>query len=410
MGKSIYNINEKICGYAICITFFFILISTAVVNIGIILAVISGLILIIQDKQFINTFFKNRINLSIVLLIFIFIISSLYTIASLEDAISSLKKYIKLLYIPICYYIFKIDWVRIKATNFFIAGTTIILLLSYLKYAKIIDPLEVSIFNNFFSANFGSYYQDKLLGGVTIFQHSIIHGAVLSFYFFITFLKARKTNNLFYYLLCFLSFYNVLFMNISRTSYIIIAIFILLILYRFSKDKNYKQNFIIFLIITFSIIAGNKNTLLIRYDNSVQDLMQIKKNYYATSFGLRYIYAENGIENMIVKPIFGHGAGSYKNTIKEYFIKNNLDMDNYVTQNPHNEIVSISTQTGILGLLLFFSFIYFLIKDIFYTDIGKSVIIIIITSSLLNSIFYDNVLGIFSVLIISFAMQKKELQ
>ena len=138
--------------------------------------------------------------------------------------------------------------------------------------------------------------------------------------------------------------------------------------------------------------------------------MQIKKNYYATSFGLRYIYAENGIENMIVKPIFGHGAGSYKNTIKEYFIKNNLDMDNYVTQNPHNEIVSISTQTGILGLLLFFSFIYFLIKDIFYTDIGKSVIIIIITSSLLNSIFYDNVLGIFSVLIISFAMQKKELQ
>ena len=154
---------------------------------------------------------------------------------------------------------------------------------------------------------------------------------------------------------------------------------------------------------TFSIIAGNKSTLLIRYDNSIQDLASIKKDYYATSFGLRYIYADNGIENMIVNPIFGHGVGSYKNTIKDYLVKNNLDMNNYVTQNPHNEIISISTQTGILGLCIFFSFIYFLINDFFYTDIGKSVIVIIITSCLFNSLFYDNVMGIFAILIISLA-------
>ena len=48
----------------------------------------------------------------------------------------------------------------------------------------------------------------------------------------------------------------------------------------------------------------------------------------------------------------------------------------------------------------------FYIKDFSRTDIGKSVITIIVISSLFNSLFYDNVMGLFAVLIISLAMQK----
>ena len=81
-------------------------------------------------------------------------------------------------------------------------------------------------------------------------------------------------------------------------------------------------------------------------------------------------------------------------------------MHDYITQNPHNEIISVSTQTGFLGLSIFLGFIYFLIKDFCYTNIGKSVVVIIVTSCLFNSLFYDNVMGIFAVLIISYAMQK----
>ena len=238
MASHIYNINEKICGYAICVTFFSILLSTAVVNVGILLAVISGLIILIKDKQCVNTFIKNRINLSIVLLMLVFLMSTFYTIASFDEAISSLKKYGKLLYIPVCYYIFKIEWVKSKAINYFIAGSTIVLILSYLKYLNVISPSHFGVFSNFFSSNFGSNYEDKLLGGVTIFQHSIIHGVVLSFYFFITFLKAQKTNNLLYYLLSFLIFYNILFMNISRTSYIITVILLIVTMLILKKGSS----------------------------------------------------------------------------------------------------------------------------------------------------------------------------
>ena len=35
----------------------------------------------------------------------------------------------------------------------------------------------------------------------------------------------------------------------------------------------------------------------------------------------------------------------------------------YVTRNPHNEFISISTQLGFIGLILFIIFHYYLFKD-----------------------------------------------
>jgi len=403
MKLNFYSINERICGYALCFAFFSILISTAVLNIGIILAVMLGCIILAKDKKYTEVFIKNKINLSLVLLVFIFLMSSLYTIASFDEVILSLKKYIKFLYIPVCYYILQIDWIRNKAINYFVTGCTIILILSYLKYYGVIQPLFFAKLASFL----GSDYSDKLLEGVTIFQHSIIHGVVLCFYFIITYLRAKKENNKLYYLLSFLSFYNILFMNISRASYIIILIILIIIIYNYFKQRNYKQNLIIFVFLSISLIVGNTSTINERFDNAAQDFALIKNNSFSTSLGLRYIWAENGLENMLIKPIFGHGAGSYKKTIEIYYAKNNLDLVHCcITKNPHNEFVSISTQTGFLGLFVFLGFIYLLIKDFSHILIGKSVIIIVIVSSLFNSLFYDNVMGIFAVLIISLSMQK----
>ena len=403
MKLDFYNINERICGYSLCFAFFSVLISTAALNVAVILAVFSGFIILVKDKKYIEVFIKNKISLSLVFLIFLFLFSLLYTIASIDEAVLSLKKYIKLLYIPIFYYILQIDWIRNKAINYFIVGCSIILILSYLKYYGVIQPISLAKFCNFLGAD----YADKLLGGVTIFQHSIIHGVVLCFYFIITYLKAKNENNKLYYILSFVSFYNILFMNISRTSFIIIAILLIFIIYNYFKNKNYKQNLIIFIFLSIGLIVGSTSTINERYNAAVNDLVLIKDNSFNTSLGLRYIWAENGIENMLLKPIFGHGIGSYKKTIETYYAKNNLDLKHCcVTQNPHNEFVSISTQTGLLGLFVFLGFIYLLIKDFSHTLIGKSVIIIVIISSLFNSLFYDNVMGIFAVLIISLVMKK----
>lgn len=396
------NINEKICGYALSFAFFSILISTATLNIGIIIVVISSCIILARDRKYTEVFIRNKINLSIVFLILLFLMSSFYTIASFDTAMLSLKKYIKLLYIPFCFYILQIDWIRSKAINYFLTGCTIILLLSYLKYYGAIQPLFFAKLAN----SLGADYADKLLGGVTIFQHSIVHGVVFCFYFIITYSRAKNENNKLYYILSFMSFYNILFMNISRTSYIIIIILLIFIIYNYFKNKNYKQNLIIFIFLSVGLIIGNTGTLNERYHSAVHDLTLIKNNSFKTSLGLRYVWAENGVSNIILKPVFGYGVGSYKKTVDTYYAKNNLNLKICcVTQNPHNEFVSISTQTGLLGLFAFFGFIYLLIKDLSHNLIGKSVIIIVVISSLFNSLFYDNVMGLFAVLIISLAMQ-----
>ncbi len=61
MNPKIFNLTEKICGYSICFTFFSILISTAASNIAIIVAVASGLLLIIQKKNTIIFLLKIKL-------------------------------------------------------------------------------------------------------------------------------------------------------------------------------------------------------------------------------------------------------------------------------------------------------------------------------------------------------------
>ena len=78
------TINEKICGYSLCFTFFFILISTAVANISIFISMITGIIVIINKKEFFNVFIKNKLNLSIVILTLLFLFSFFIVLRQLK--------------------------------------------------------------------------------------------------------------------------------------------------------------------------------------------------------------------------------------------------------------------------------------------------------------------------------------
>ncbi len=198
-------------------------------------------------------------------------------------------------------------------------------------------------------------------------------------------------------------------MNISRTAYLITFFLVLIIIYDFYKENKFQMSFLMLIFLGIILLIGNKSIIYERYVNTVNNISAINKNHYATSFGLRYLYTDNGISNMYLSPIIGHGVGSYKSTISDYFNKNNIDLHNFTTQNPHNEYISIITQIGLLGFTVFLYFIFSFARSCFHTITGKSVLTIFIITCMFNSMFYDNVIGIFAVLIISYAMQKKEI-
>lgn len=387
--------------YLLPIAIFFILISSAGTNIFILLAVLFSLVHCVYKKNYQILFEKNFLKICF-LIYFLFLISSLYSISNFEEIISSLKKYIKFLYIPFIYYIVKIHKNEKLIINFFIFGSTIILVLSYLKYFNIFN------FDSFYeflkNTNIANPKDKIIINKTSVFQNYIVHGVVFSFYSFLCFYLAKKNNSLLYYSLALLSFVNVLFLNDSRTGYIIILILSVFTFFQLiSSNKIRLSILLIFCSIFFTHFSDN---LLNRVNALSSDLYFIDKNNYNTSLGYRYIWTKVGVDNLAKKPLFGFGAGSYEKTSVRYYKDNNVnDYDSYITNNPHNEFISISTQLGLVGLSLFFIFLYNLFKDSNYQTVPIGIVITVFVSSLFNSAFYDNMLGLFLIIIISLLYQ-----
>ena len=84
------------------------------------------------------------------------------------------------------------------------------------------------------------------------------------------------------------------------------------------------------------------------------------------SMGLRFTFWKYSLKLIAEKPLLGHGTGSFA---KEYqriagnelsIIKNPQVPSNelFITKNPHNEFLMISTQLGLLGLLIYLGLSY----------------------------------------------------
>ena len=175
---------RKYGGCSLVLVFFTILLSTFLVNFFILIAVFSSLLLILKNNDFHNIFIKNTTNFCLLILTIFFCFSFFYTENEFSDSLKVFKKYIKFLYIPLCFYILQIAWVREKTINFFVYGCTIVLIMSYLKFFNILDPVTVY---KIFSLE---TYNEKLNSGIQVFQSSITHGIVFSFFFIYNLFKS----------------------------------------------------------------------------------------------------------------------------------------------------------------------------------------------------------------------------
>ncbi len=391
--NNFYNISI----YLLPLASFFILISPALTNVFILLSVFSSIILIIIKKD-IEELLDEKIFICCFLLYGILLLSYIYTIAEFDEYFEVIKKYIKFLYIPFLFYLTKKLNNSENIIRHFISGCTIILFLSYCKYFSLINYESLySLLENLNIAN----VKDKVINNNTsVFQDYIIQGIVFSFYSFICLIFALRNQNLIYLILSFLAFFNVLFMNDSRTAYILIAALLAFSLSMVIKNNKIRLSIVIvFISIFFTQFSDN---LEFRIKTLHSDLSHMENNNYNSSLGLRYIWTKVGLDNLKNSPIIGNGAGSFEKSSLIYFEKNKVNLYSlYLTNNPHNEFISLSSQLGTIGFFLYFLFIYYLFnhsqKNIFSYGLALTVLI----SSVFNSAFYDNMLGLFLIIIIS---------
>ena len=398
----IFKANEKLKSieiYFLPLVAFFILFSTAVVNFFILSSVIITLLRIFENKYFLNLISK-KFMLYGILIFFFLCLSSYYSIGNFETIFITLKKYVKFLYIPILFYSIKIHKNHYLIINYFLRGAAIVLFLSYLKYFAIID------FTNLYN-----YFDMNLVGTLTkasVFQTSIVHGAIFSFVFYLSVFMARKDNNFFYYLFSIFCLFNVIFMNDSKNSYIIAILLIFLVIYFYFYKRKYVVTILSFLFLFIISMSPLSETFIKSLNEASSDVMLLTQNNFTSSTGLRALWAINGFYNLYNKPILGSGVGSYYKTIEDFVDKKNIDVQSHlaISNNPHNEFVSISTQLGLFGLILYILFLYRIFKESLGNFLGLGVFVIISVSSFFNSALYDNVFGLFIVLILSLVYQK----
>ena len=385
--------------YFLPLASFFILISTAFLNFFLLAAVASTTLRIIIEKDYKNVIEKKFMLYGV--LIFIFLLLSIYyTTADFDSICATLKKYVKFLYIPILFHHIRSNKNHLLIINYFIAGGVIVLSLSYLKYFNIVN------FNFLYS-----YFDMNLVGTLTrasVFQTSIVHGAVFSFIFYLSIFLARRNKNYLLYVFSALCLYNIIFMNDSRNSYIIALILLFFALYYYIYTKKYIVTTFTFLFLFLLFISPLSSTLTKSLNDASEDLKLLVDDNYTSSLGLRSLWAINGIDNLYREPILGSGVGSYKNSISAFIAKKDTHVNGKlaISNNPHNEFISLSTQLGLFGLTLYILFLYSLFKEAKNKFLGVGVFVIISISSFFNSALYDNVFGLFIVLIISLVYQK----
>ena len=81
-----------------------------------------------------------------------------------------------------------------------------------------------------------------------------------------------------------------------------------------------------------------------------------------------------------------------------------------ISNNPHNEFVSMSTQLGLFGLALYILFLYSILKESKKKFLASGVFVIIFISSFFNAALYDNVFGLFIIIILSLVYQDRFLE
>ena len=164
------------------------------------------------------------------------------------------------------------------------------------------------------------------------------------------------------------------------------------------------------LFFVFSLsISPISETFTKTFNDTKNDLALLSNDDFTSSIGLRSLWIINGINNIANQPLFGSGVGSYKNSINNFVEENIITVDKslVISNNPHNEFISMSTQLGIFGLMLYILFLYSLFKESKRKYLASGVFVIIFISSFFNSVIYDNVFGLFVILMICVVHQKE---
>jgi O-antigen ligase len=189
---------------------------------------------------------------------------------------------------------------------------------------------------------------------------------------------------------CALFLLNIFFVSPARSGYLALppaAVFACITLYGYKKLPRILG--ILFSILLVAALSSSNLQQRIKLGLEEQNNYQSSDNL--TSIGVRMVFYKNTMELIKENPLFGYGTSSFETTYSAHAATKSQDWHGTSTGDPHNQYLFIWLENGLIGLLLFFAYIYTAIRQGLsnkpYGPIASSFLVAICASSLFNSHF-----------------------
>ena len=357
--------------------------------------VLTGILLAIWliSGEFLNlpkTLKNNLIALFSVSIFIGLLIATTYSSAPFKEAISIWVKYREFLLFAILLPYLKDPRHQNWTLLAFIAGSIATLAISYVMFFNIAPrPLYAATFKS-------------------IITHSIMV-ALFGFFCSLQILKTTNLkNSIFWWLLLIICLHNLYFIAMGRTGQLLGVLMVLLYCFQHLNTRNsfyllaslfvFITLFLNFSEIGFRITEGFTNVLNFDFNNPETE----------TSMGKRLTFWKHSAALIGDSPWIGYGTGSFETEYKRI-----ASVGEDVTKNPHNEYLLLTTQMGLLGLVLFTGFLASQYKLSLLLNnerkcLAQALLLTILITCFFNSPMLDHTEGHWFACLLAFCFSQKE--
>jgi O-antigen ligase len=273
----------------------------------------------------------NPMALMFILFFALFLIGLSYTSVQWPIALHTLTKYSKFLLGFFLFSTFRHEKTARFAFFAFLVAASLTLLFSFIKFFGHSDFLH----------RFGS--------DSGVFKDHIFTGFLLAFtsYCYAVFAFSIKNAWRWLFVVLFLvAAYNVLFINLSRSGYVVLFSLLLLLASQLYAWKGLLAGLLISIFLCGGLLFLPAN-FKERFNLAHSEITQYEHGRFATSVGLRLEFYHNSLKLLKEHPWLGTGTGSFA---QDYLTI--TQKKQFATQNPHNEYLNIAVQFGLLGFVI----------------------------------------------------------
>lgn len=331
----------------------------------------------------------NRVCRWVLLLIGVMIAGMWWTSSPYEESIYGFVKHRELLYAPLFLTAFRRASVRQRGIYAFMAGATVLMLLSYAEYL--------------FSIDIGLHSSIGVSGGASagyvIFKDRIIHNLLMSFLAFLFTRELMQADNsksrLLFAMGLMLCIGNMLFLVQGRTGYLVTAALMVLMFYQWSGWRGLAYAAVMVPAVGF-VAYGTSEVVKERVDSTIAQVGNHFGDTRRRSPDPRLEFYETTIRMIAVRPFFGAGTGSFHREFREFSRQTGARY----TADPHSEYLLVASQWGLCGLAVFLTMLgrawwFTGALDPLERNVAQGMLVTVATGCLFNSLLLGFTGGLF---------------